>query len=176
MRVADAQSRGAALALLKRAGTTIECLVQGGSMGLTLPHGTRLRLGFVDSPRPLPGDVIAFSAAGAVTVHRVVARGAFRRAAAYVLTRGDGSMLLDHPVHLDDVLGVVREWKSGETWQPVPPDPARGPRRVIRGALVWPVVFTLHLHHRLALALTASAVITRAAAMRAATLTRSTDA
>ena len=55
-----------------------------------------------------------------VTVHRVVGRGLFGPARSFVDTRGDGSLLLDHPVHLRDVLGVVRECQNGDTWQRVP--------------------------------------------------------
>jgi sterol desaturase/sphingolipid hydroxylase (fatty acid hydroxylase superfamily) len=147
--------------LLKSAGTTLECEVRGQSMGDALPDGSRLRLRFEERPRPAVGDVVAFTAGAGVTVHRVVGRGLFGPARSFVLTRGDGSLLLDHPVHLRDVLGVVRECQNGGTWQRVPACGARGWRYAARQTVVWPVLLALHVQSRIATALTISGFVTQ---------------
>jgi hypothetical protein len=147
--------------LLKRTGATIECELRGHSMGSTLPDGACLRLRFVETPQLAVGDVIAFGAAGALTVHRIVGRGLFGPARSFLLTRGDGAVLPDHPVHVKAVLGVVQEWKSGDTWLQVPPCRATGWRAATSGVVLWPVLVALHLEHRLALLLTATAFVVR---------------
>jgi len=148
--------------LLKSAGTILECDVRGQSMGNTLPDGSRLRLSFEESPTLAVGDVVAFTANSAVTVHRVVGRGMFGPARSFVLTSGDGSLLLDHPVPVRDVLAIVREWRNGDTWQRVPVCGARGWRYVVRQLVLVPVLLALHVQWRLAMALTICGFATRA--------------
>jgi len=138
--------------LLKKTDTVIESELRGTSMGGTLPNGSRLRLHFDEQPPLDVGDVIAFSAGTGVTVHRIVARGVFGPARSFVLTRGDGSLLVDHPVRATDVLAVVREWKRGDAWE----------RQVAGWTILGPVLMALHVQPRLALALTAAGFTTRA--------------
>jgi hypothetical protein len=151
----------AVASLLQRAKTTLECELRGRSMGRALPDGARLRLAFGQTQGLVTGEVVAFSAAGRVTVHRIVGRGRFGPARSYLVTRGDGSVLPDHPVHLDAVLGVVREWRTGESWEPVPSYSVEGWRSVLSHALVGLVVGALHVHPDLAWAITVGGVVLR---------------
>jgi hypothetical protein len=148
--------------LLKKTDTVIESELRGTSMGGTLPNGSRLRLHFDEQPPLDVGDVIAFSAGTGVTVHRIVARGVFGPARSFVLTRGDGSLLVDHPVRATDVLAVVREWKRGDAWEPVPRHHGAWWRQVAGWTILGPVLMALHVQPRLALALTAAGFTTRA--------------
>jgi hypothetical protein len=148
-------------ALLKKTGATIECQLRGGSMGTSLPDGARLRLQFEQAPMLAVGDVVAFSAAGSITVHRIVGRGLFGPARSYLVTRGDGSVLTDHPVHVRTVVGVVREWRNGETWQPIPPCSLSGWRSVASRVVVGVVLTALHVQRHFAMAITVGGVVLR---------------
>lgn len=153
------------LGLLKTAGSTIECELQGQSMGPTLPHGSRLRVRCDSRIKTKPGEVVAFIAGNQVTVHRVEAQGRYGRARDYVLTRGDGAVLLDHPIPRSAIVGVVSEWSNGDAWRPVSRPAANGWRYYSGRIMVWPTLIALHIDHRLAMAFTASA-ITLAAALK----------
>jgi hypothetical protein len=143
--------------LLRASGSTVLCEVTGLSMGSTLPHGSTLRLDFLDSADLGVGDVVAFHAGAQLVVHRIVARGRFGPARAYMVTQGDGSLLVDHPMPADEALGIVREWKDGDIWKPVPAFAPRGWHRLARRALLGPVIVALHIHRRAAVAITVSA-------------------
>ncbi len=144
----------AVAALLARTGGVVECRVAGSSMGATLPHGSRIRVRFAPGDSVRPDDVVAFTAAGGITVHRVVGRGRVGRARNLVLTRGDGTLLVDHPVPVDAILGVAREYERDGQWHPVPSLVATGPGRVARATIVWPVWLALHVGRQAAMALT----------------------
>ena len=150
----DVPTREVVAALLKKAGATLECQLRGGSMGHTLPDGVLLRLHFEPAPTLAVGDVVAFTASDSITVHRIVGKGLFGPARSYLVTRGDGSVLTDHPVHVRSVVGIVREWKNGGTWQPVPPYLAAGWRSIAGRMIVVLVIGALHIQHRLAMAIT----------------------
>jgi hypothetical protein len=127
-----------------------------------LPDGAVLRLQFEERPPLAVGEVIAFRAGTGVTVHRIVGRGWFGPARSFVLTRGDASLLVDHPVPTSAILGVVREWNDGRGWRRVPVDRAIGWRYVLRQTLLGPVLVALHGHYRLAMALTVTGFTLRA--------------
>jgi hypothetical protein len=147
--------------LLKQAGTTLECELSGASMGSSIPDGSRLRLRFVHEPELAIGDVVAFDAAGTVIVHRIVGLGRFGPARSYVVTRGDGSLLIDHPVPRAAVLGIVQEWTRDGRWQRVPAYSVSGLRFIAGQLFLWPVLVAQHVQHRLAKAITVSVFTAR---------------
>lgn len=159
--VPDTPSFEAVSTLLQKTGATLDCQLRGGSMGSTLPDGSRLRLHFEQAPTLAVGDVVAFTAASTLTVHRIVGRGRFGPARSYLVTRGDGAVLTDHPVHVRAVLAVVREWKNGETWQPVPQYSMTGWRAIASGLVLAAVVTALHIQHHVAMAITVCGVVLR---------------
>lgn len=149
----------AVLGLLKNAGATIECELHGHSMGRTLPHGTRLRVRCEHRTETTPGQVVAFIAGNKVTVHRVAARGLFGNARSYILTRGDGALLLDHPIPRSAIVGVVSEWTTGDGWRPMTTSVANDWRSYVsRIFILWPTLIALHIDRRLAMLLTAGAI------------------
>ena len=106
--------------LLKRAGAVIESEIRGRSMGGTLATGTRIRIRCGTKTDYPDGTIIAFIGGKGLVGHRVVGRGRERPGGAYLLTRGDGSRVVDPPVGPERVLGEVIEWWEGEQWQPLP--------------------------------------------------------
>jgi len=109
---------------LRAPGRSVESTVIGGSMGRTIPAGTRIRIE-LSSPRAYrPGEVIAFVSDQHLIVHRVV-RAPRRRPRGRVLTRGDASLIADPPVPADRVLGPVTAMQSGGQWTSVGSHPAR---------------------------------------------------
>lgn len=151
------------MSLLRQAGTTIEAELRGRSMAGTFEDRTRLRIVCADGPAPRLGDIVAFRAADSLTVHRVVARGPGGADAQFVLTRGDGAVLPDHPVTRAQILGIVREWRDGDAWRPVPDHLPTGWRGAVARAILWPVAAALQVHPRLAFALTFCGFHARAA-------------
>ncbi len=141
-------------AILKNAGASVECELRGASMGSTIPDGSRIRIEFGHAQAVDVGDVVAFVASSRTIVHRVVGRGGVGTSRSFLLTRGDGALLIDHPVHVDTVLGIVREWKDGETWEVVAPLVVTGWRGAVRQWMVLPVILALRVSHRLAMCLT----------------------
>lgn len=142
MRPAYERARAAA-ELLRRSGGEIESMVQGRSMGGTLPAGTRIRIGQGRDAAFAPGTVVAFLVGETLTGHRVVrsSRDLWGREA--LLTRGDGCMLCDPPIDPALVVGEVTAWHSATGWSPVPPEARRGPIGTMLAAIALACVHTL---------------------------------
>lgn len=109
--------------LLRRAGSVIESEIRGRSMGSTLVPGTRIRIRCGTGTDYPDGTVVAFIGGRGLVGHRVVSRGRSRRGLAFLLTRGDGSLVCDPPVEPERLLGEIIEWQDGDTWRAVPSAP-----------------------------------------------------
>lgn len=117
--------------------------VHGQSMGEALRDGSDVRI-LVAKPPALPGcaegDVALFWSPEReqLVAHRVVQRGSNFHGEPYVITRGDGCVLCDAPLNLDEVIGTVVQVRKEDSWEPVPP-PARLPlwKRGLAGMGVW---------------------------------------
>jgi hypothetical protein len=97
--------------------------VSGVSMLPTLPAGEQVVLRRADRERLQPGAVVAFrSRDGILVLHRV--RGVTPNA---LLTAGDNQVLLDPPVPVSDVVGVVDDLPGPPPPPRWTPEPAGGP-------------------------------------------------
>ena len=144
---ADPRRACAAARLFRDTASVVESDVRGGSMGVVIPDGARIRIR--SDAAPPTGTVIVFHAGGRTVVHRIRWR---RRAGGWLLTQGDAMRLPDVPVPIDAVIGHVSAVRGDDgTWQPLPAAP-RAPRR--DRALSWMVFTTsvvlLELHPPLA--------------------------
>jgi hypothetical protein len=111
-------------AIWKRERRTLTACFGGSSMRPTLPPGAELT--FVCGAPVAAGDVAVMLHRGRVLVHRVVAcspRG-------FLLTRGDGTWLLDPPIAAEDALGPVVGVRQGDRVVEPPPPPSSAWRRV----------------------------------------------
>lgn len=118
----DDQDRILALASSLRApNRTIESQVRGGSMGASLPPGSRIRIDMSPGAKHPVGQVVAFVGGDTVIVHRVVYHGRD-----HLLTRGDARLAPDTPVRRDQVLGPVSAVAREGQWHDLPPPAARG--------------------------------------------------
>ncbi len=102
----------------RQQGRVIESVVAGGSMGATLPDGSRIRIEIGLRTEFGPGEVIAFLPRSHIVVHRLVGRGR-GRGAGWLLTRGDGVVTPDPPVDPERVLGPVVGVERGDHWSGV---------------------------------------------------------
>lgn len=98
----------------------LESVVAGGSMGVALTSGSRIRIQLSSRLAYDPGEVIAILPESQFVVHRVTTR-ARGRGRGHVLTRGDSVVVPDPPVELRRVLGPVTEVEGAGGWGPVPP-------------------------------------------------------
>lgn len=128
VRVVEPSEVRAVASLLKRSNEVIESRIVGASMGATMPAGTRIRIRCGDVSEWSNGAVVVFFTGRTLVGHRVVARGT-GRAKHYWVTRGDGTILCDAPVHQDVILGVVTACTGGTDWHPVPAYVPAGPVR-----------------------------------------------
>jgi hypothetical protein len=101
---------------LRGADRIVESTVEGGSMGSTLPAGTRIRIELSRRDRYEPGEVIAFFVDTTLIVHRVVASLRHGR----FVTRGDATYAPDPPLDVARILGPVSAMSSAGGWVPVP--------------------------------------------------------
>ena len=123
-----ARDRGHILSVansLRGSHRSIESTVRGGSMGETLPPGTRIRIELEQDARYMPGDVVAFFVGTTLVVHRIVADIGKRR----VITRGDATYAPDPPVAFSNILGRVGAMQCSGSWQDVPADRKRSVAR-----------------------------------------------
>lgn len=84
----------------------IESVVQGGSMGSTLPPGTRIAI----DPRQreyVPQRVMAVLSGATLIAHRVVWRGLRESSRDYWILEGDSLAVVDPPIDADLVIGRV---------------------------------------------------------------------
>jgi hypothetical protein len=102
-------------ALWARVGRVLRVRFTGSSMEPAIASGADVLL--VCGTACAPGDVVAVRAAGAVLVHRVVARG---RDGTWLLTRGDARLVPDPPVRAEDVIGRVTGRRAGGGFEDVP--------------------------------------------------------
>jgi signal peptidase I len=109
---------------LRAPGRTVESTVLGGSMGRTIPAGTRIRIELSEPRSYDPGDVVAFVSDQHLIVHRVI-RAAGRPPRGYVFTRGDASLISDPPVPDARVLGAVTAMQREGQWTSVGAQPVR---------------------------------------------------
>jgi len=133
-------------------GQNYESRVSGGSMGATIPNGTRIRV--VEGKRPERGQIIAFVSGGKTLVHRVRWRGHLWAGRGWMITQGDAMRLPDVPVQDQVMLGCVAAVQQGAAWH-APAARERLPRRDRALSLLLLVVCAtlLEIHPRLACAL-----------------------
>jgi len=126
-------------------GKQLEAVVQGRSMGGSLPDGARIRMSPVGKPAPaiaLGSIVVHLAVDGRLVAHRVVAVGSNRRQVPFVITQGDSQVLCDMPVDVADLQGTVTAVCREGKWEPPPLPPASSrafPARAIAGGTLWVV-------------------------------------
>jgi hypothetical protein len=130
---------------------SLESTVEGGSMGRTIPNGSRIRIDLVERHGYDVGEVLAFVAGGQVVVHRMVFRGKRGPARGYVITRGDAPLAPDSPVDEGSILGAVTGIQRDGRWTPLDARPRRTYRaRVVGSLLLFGVAGALRVSPRAA--------------------------
>jgi hypothetical protein len=107
----------AVAACLRDAGGVLECRIRGGSMGMAVPGGSRIRIRVSHEETYPVGRVVAFLVGTKVMVHRIVYRGRRGRARNHVITIGDMRWLPDAPVSERSILGAVVEVEDRGRWR-----------------------------------------------------------
>ena len=107
--------------LSARSGQAVESEIQGSSMGLAIPDGSRIRIVRHEGEDWRPGQVVAFLAGSRVMAHRVIHVGRRGLARMFLITQGDGNWMCDPPVELGTIAGLVEEFQADGTWQEVGP-------------------------------------------------------
>jgi hypothetical protein len=110
----------------KKERRTLTARFGGSSMRPTLPPGAELT--FVCGEPLHAGDVAVMLHRGRILVHRVVARS---ERGGFLLTRGDGTWLLDPPIAMEDAVGRVVGVSEGGSVRPPPPAPTSRWRRLV---------------------------------------------
>ena len=133
-----------ALSTFLRSGALqFETCVRGGSMGTALPDGSKIRIRFVRENQLTVGQIVVYVSKYGVVAHRLV-RCANSNGVRYLITRGDATICCDAPIQSSAVFGIVTEFLSAESWQPVPrPAPRWFGIRVVASAisgLIWAVL------------------------------------
>ena len=109
-----------ALSTFLRSGALeFETCVRGGSMGTTLPEGSKIRIRFVGGNQLTVGQIVVYVSKYGVVAHRLV-RCANSHGVQYLITRGDATTCCDVPIQSSTVFGIVTEFLSGGSWQAVP--------------------------------------------------------
>jgi hypothetical protein len=98
--------------------------VRGGSMGTALPEGSKIRIRFAKENQLTVGQIVVYVSKYGVVAHRLV-RCANSNGVQYLITRGDATVCCDVPTQSSAVFGIVTEFLSGGSWQPVPPPAPR---------------------------------------------------
>ena len=114
--------------MLQRARGEVETVLQGTSMIPALPSGAMVRIACSETPAFEAGAIVAVRAGGVLVIHRVLHAGRRARARRYLITRGDARWLVDPPVEVSAVLGVVTAVHGEDEWQA----PRRFPTPLIR--------------------------------------------
>ena len=125
-------------------GNELEAVVQGRSMGGSIPNGSRVRMSPVGKAPAIPlGSIVVHLAVnGRLVAHRVVAVGSNRRKVPFVITQGDSQVLCDMPVDVADLQGTVTAVCREGKWEPPPLQPASSrafPARAIARGTLWAV-------------------------------------
>lgn len=125
-----------ALSTFLRSGALeFETCVHGGSMGTALPEGSKIRIRFAKESQLTVGKIVVYVSKHGVVAHRLV-RCAYSNGVQYLITRGDATVCCDVPVQSSAVFGIVTEFLSGGSWQPVPrPTPRWFGSRVVASAI-----------------------------------------
>ncbi len=105
--------------LLKRAATDVVVKHHGDSMHPTIPNGCSIRVSCDAGTNAVRGDVVAMRTSAGLVTHRLMYRQREKRAATYVITRGDATWLPDAPLPAGDLLGVVTEVEVDGCWRGV---------------------------------------------------------
>ena len=147
----------ALLRLLQRRSTEVECRIAGASMGRAIADGASVMVRLDGAAGARPGDVVAVLLGGdALSIHRLVHRGASPAARGYVITRGDGNLFCDAPQRAADCVGTVTAVRATRqaAWGPVPSatEPRRI-RRLVAEAFAGLLRAGLEVHPRLAFAM-----------------------
>jgi hypothetical protein len=120
----DAERLLALSSLLSKGSREFESLVRGASMGSILPDGSRIRVSFATGQKFVAGQIVAYLAKDRIVAHRLL-RCATSRGSHYLITRGDATLCCDLPVLASSVIGVVSEFSTDGSWQPVGPQGSR---------------------------------------------------
>lgn len=120
----------------------MEAVVSGGSMGRSLPAGSRVRMrpAGSDAAAIQVGDIVVHLAVnGLLVAHRVVAVGSNRSKVPFVITQGDSQALCDMPVDIADLHGLVTAVCREGNWEtPLPRAVSRRlVARVVGGGVLW---------------------------------------
>lgn len=101
-------------------GNESEAVVNGRSMGDSIPSGSRIRMrpASSDAPAIQVGNIVVHLAVnGLLVAHRVVAVGSNRSKVPFVITQGDSQTLCDMPVDVADLQGMVTAVCREGTWE-----------------------------------------------------------
>lgn len=126
-------------------GNEMEAVVNGRSMGGSIPNGSRIRMSPVGAGAPvieIGNIVVHLAVTGLLVAHRVVAVGSNRRKVPFVITQGDSQTLCDMPVDVADLQGTVTAVCREGKWEPPPRQPASSrtfTARALAGGTLWVV-------------------------------------
>jgi hypothetical protein len=127
----DPENLAGVLKILKRSREGLDSTVHGGSMGTTLPEGTRVRLRFSSPSEIAEGQVVAIAVNGRLIAHRVAHLGRSPQSKEFLVACGDAALLCDVPVHIRSVVGIITERLIGDNWTPLDHIGTHGWRRLI---------------------------------------------
>jgi hypothetical protein len=147
----DPENLAGVLAILKRSREGLVSTVRGGSMGTTLPEGTRVRLRFAGPSEIAVGQVVAIAVNGGLIAHRVTHLGRSPQSKDYLVACGDAALLCDVPVHICSVVGIITERLIGDNWTPLDRIGVHGWRRLVSKASTTLVGRLLDMNVKIAL-------------------------
>ena len=141
----------ALVTLVGKSGLELESVIHGTSMGRAIPNGSRIRITTGRDGAYNPGQIVACVQGADIFAHRVVYRGRTPRTRDYLITQGDGCLFCDKPMHISEVLGIVREVSHDNEWctPTTSADRTTTERQVARASLCL-VSGCLRVHPRLA--------------------------
>jgi hypothetical protein len=116
----DSERLLALSSLLSKGSREFESSVRGRSMGSILPDGSRIRISFATGHKFVAGQIVAYVAKDRIVAHRLL-RCATSHGGHYLITRGDATLCCDLPVLASSVIGIVSEFWTDGSWQPVGP-------------------------------------------------------
>lgn len=162
-----------ALSTFLRSGALqFETCVRGGSMGTALPEGSKIRIRFVRENQLTVGQIVVYVSKYGVVAHRLV-RCANSNGVQYLFTRGDATICCDAPIQSSAVFGIVTEFLSAGSWQPVPrPAPRWFGFRVVASAICGVIWTVLRVNPQFSCLIAAQVVRIRRSIIRAIHLGR----
>jgi hypothetical protein len=105
------EARRAAFEDYRREAISTWIAATGNSMRPLIKPGTRMLVEFGASAVEV-GDIVLFPLGDLIVAHRIVAQ-RWEHGARVLIPKGDGEPYCDKPIHLSDVMGVVRALRYG---------------------------------------------------------------